>query len=75
MGSKTREQLQRNNQMQHRDMAKLRAENKRLRAALKEACDEYDAAAQYKGLCLRARHRDDETLVRLRSLLVRWEDK
>ncbi len=46
-----------------------------LEAALSEACDEYDDAANYKGEYMRAKHRDDETLARLRALLVKGADK
>lgn len=58
------------------DRCKLRvarAEIDRLRDALKEACDEYDYAATYKGEFLRHKHCDDETLKRLRSLLSNGE--
>lgn len=52
----------------------LRARITELEAALREACDEYDDAARYKGY-LRTKHRDDETLARLRALLTKGAAK
>lgn len=48
----------------------LRAENERLRSALKEACDEYEYAYPYKGDFLARKHGDPERLARLRSVLT-----
>lgn len=47
----------------------LYAERTVLRKALKEACDEFEDASQYKGEYMRKKHGDDETLARLRALL------
>lgn len=47
----------------------LFAERTVLRKALKEACDEFEDASQYKGEYMRKKHGDDETLARLRALL------
>jgi predicted RNase H-like nuclease (RuvC/YqgF family) len=46
-------------------------ENERLRAALAEACDEYDEASHYKGIYLREKHGDADTLTRLRAVAGR----
>lgn len=81
MASKTRQQLQRNNQMQHRDYLKLagrydvlQVERDALREALKEALDGWAYAASYKGDYFREKHGDDEDIARLRALLVRGEE-
>jgi hypothetical protein len=46
----------------------LRGDVASLKAALTEACDEYEYAAQYKGDYLTKKHCDAETLERLRAI-------
>lgn len=52
-----------------RDLAAAWERIAELEAALKEACDEYEYAAKYKGDYLATKHEDAATLARLRAAL------
>ena len=56
-------------------LPKARARIIELEAALREACDEYEDSSQYKGDFMRAKHRDLETVNRLRAVLTKGDPR